>query len=275
MEILRHKLLLRLGQLSVLALCCILNGSCNEDIYSPDWEPVDYDAVVQLLAEPTGTLVNGSPQQTADAIVAQLGAAPVVVDDAVLLYEQMEIVLDVMEESPNDEQESNTVSKGTVRGTNIYARISCLGSNLRNRSADFEDGEIRLEGSDFSLDDALKSGFNFGGDVLVGFRECRMNDKTVHGSNPAFASVGTGEFLIDLDLAVVEDGEEERRIRYKFLIARNHVLILVDNGENGTYVLSLKVGGELEIAIITADGTYGCSLDESSLDCGNDTASDI
>jgi hypothetical protein len=254
-------------------LCCILNGSCNEDIYSPDWDPVDYDAVVQRLAEPTGTLVNDSPQQTADAIVAQLGAAPVVVDDALLLYQQLEIVLDVMEESQNDEQESNTVSKGTVRGTNIYARISCLGSNLRNRSVDFADGEIRLEGSDFSLDDALKSGFNFGGDVLVGFRECRMNDKTFHGSNPAFASVGTGEFLIDLDLAVVEDDKEQRRVRYLLLIARNLVLILVDTDENGTYVLSLKVGGGLEIAIITAEGFFGCAIGGSGLECGSDTAS--
>jgi hypothetical protein len=247
----------------------VLSGGCEEDIYSPSWDPIDYGGLVQDFSAPTGSLVDGSPQETAAVIETELGNAQDVQDDVVLLYEQMEVMIDVIEERQENALEPNTVNKGSVHGTNVYARISCLGPNLLDRSTDFEYGEIRLEGSDFSLNDALKSGFTFGGDMLAAFRECRMKNKTVRGVNPAFASVENGDLLVDLDISIEESDETEHRARYPFLLRRNEIHILADTGARGTYVLSIRVGGDRVITITTAEGIFGCSIGLSGLTCDN------
>ncbi|MCP4197677.1 MAG: hypothetical protein GY762_11060 [Proteobacteria bacterium] len=267
-----------LNPMALLCFCCVVSGGCEEDIYGPDWTPIDYNQVIQSIAGPTGTLVDDSPQVTADAIVAQLGNPLELVDDAELLYQQMEVMLNVLEESQGIEQESNTASKGTVRGTTVYARISCLGPNLLNRSKDFDTyGEIRLEGSDFSLNDAIKDGFNLGGDMLVGFRECRIKDKIMHGLNPAFASIENAEFLVDLDLLVKKTDATEYRAQYPFLVRRNEIIILADTGERGTYILSVQLGGNsvIAITITSAEGTYGCSIGVSGLNCNQPVVDNI
>ncbi len=265
----------KLPYIAIWVFCSALGGSCDEDLYSPDWTPLDYDGFVRDLEEPTGTLVDDSPQKTADRIEERLGYAPDVIEDVLLLYQQMELLLDVLEDSQENEQESNEASTGSVRGTNIYARISCLGPDVLDRSIDFEFGEIRLEGSDFSLDEAMKSGFSLGGDVLVAFRDCLMANRIMRGVNPAFASVRSDEFLVDLDVSVEKSSGSQHQAQYPFLVRRNEIVILADTGENGTYVLSIKVGRDTVITITTAEGTFGCSVGVSGLDCESTVANNV
>jgi hypothetical protein len=254
--------------------------SCEPDVASLTWDPLDYPQAIEDMANPTGHLTNGSPGETLDMIAAELGVSSdefqLIVDDYRAIHQELESLLDLLKDS--DGGQSLEDMEGTdfdedVKGTSAYVRILCSESDQDSLSSDPNSpdyqGEIRIDDPNLSAKDAVKNGYTPDGQLLLDFKTCQGEDLTIAGQCPTFASDYYDNLLLEMNVTLYPNDRDSYNLSNYSLFSTDGISILFEISGEGTYTISLGVDEGYSVILGTAEGDYFCTLGgEVAFQCG-------
>lgn len=183
--------------LVVLALSGCLG--CLPDPEPVHWDALDMDALRDALANPTAEVTKATTAEAAARVVSGQAA----------FREFSRFILGRFLPLPGDAG-GDWVIPQALDGTSVYAMLACPGEDP-TAIGHFEHGYMRLDSP--TLTQALIESRSFGGDLQLGFRNCRIGQFVYEGAIPAH-----------LDAERVEIGLNPENVRYRDLV----------KGEEGT-----------------------------------------
>jgi hypothetical protein len=254
--------------------------SCEPDVASLTWDPLDYPQIIDDMANPTGQLTNGSPEQTLDMIAAELGISSdefqVLVEDYQTIHKELQSLLDLLNDS--DGGQSLEDMEGTdfdeeTEGTSAYVRILCSGPDQGSLPSDpnipDDPGEIRVDDPNLSAQDAINNGYVPDGQLFVDFQTCKSEDLTIAGQCPSFASNYYNNLLLEMDVTLSRDNRDSYTLRNYSLFSSNAISVLFEISGEGTYRISLEVDGGGSLILGTAEGDFFCTVGgDVAVECG-------
>jgi hypothetical protein len=254
--------------------------SCEPDVASLTWDPLDYPQIIDDMANPTGQLTNGSPEETLDMIAAEIGVSSdefqVIVEDYQTIHKELQSLLDLLNDS--DGGQSLEDMEGTdfdeeAEGTSAYVRILCSGTDQGSLSFDPDSpnypGEIRVDDPNLNAQDAINKGYVPDGQLFVDFQTCKSEDLTIAGQCPSFASNYYNNLLLEMDVTLSRDNRDSYTLRNYSLFSPNAISLLFEISGEGTYRISLEVDGGFSLILGTAEGDYFCTVGgDVIVECG-------
>jgi hypothetical protein len=254
--------------------------SCKPEVAALAWEPLDYPQTIDAMANPTGPLTNGSPEETLEMIAEELGLTfdnfQLIYEDYRAIHEELKDLLDLLEDSEGGqslEDMEGTDFDEKSEGTSAYVRILCSGPVQASLSSDPDDpdyyGEIRVDDPNLNAQDAINGKYVPDGQLLVDFKDCESDDLAIVGQCPSFASDYYDNLLLEMDVTLYPNDRDSYRLRNDSLFSPKAISVLFEISGEGTYRVSLGVDGELSLILGTADGDFFCTVGGDNLfQCG-------
>jgi hypothetical protein len=257
--------------------CYSVMISCEPDVASLTWDPIDYPQTLDHMANPTGHLANGSPEETLEMLAAEVGVSPdelgLVFEDYRTIHEQLSELLGFLGDSDGgqslEDMEDIQDFEEDVTGTSAYVRILCSGPDQPSSSPDPEYGEIRIDDPSLSVQDVMDNGYVPDGQLLLDFKTCRGDDLTITGQNPSYASDYYDNLLLEMHVTLIPDDRNSYTLSNYSLFSSKAITILIEISGEGTYSFSLAVTEGLSFIFSTADGDFICTLGgDNFFQCG-------
>lgn len=273
-----------------LLVASMLVGACSEEVAVVRWDALDYDGLLDGLADPNGRVTERSlerlredagevaeelewieaTREAVDPVLVQpVGVEPgwetgwfVAQGPDPLGQGDDDGDPDAADEDGGDEDDEEGPRQG--RGTNVFVVIACPGANLLRPDRTFEEGVIRLESPQL-LQTAVID-WQLSEDILLGFQNCRMGDVVLDGASPGYFDPAQRIFAIDVQLRVTDPGGGDARpVRIPIAVTPNLVGILYSTPD-GTFTFAYR-RGERDVIIGGRDRVFRCSLEDLASPC--------
>ncbi|MEZ4429168.1 MAG: hypothetical protein R3A51_15965 [Nannocystaceae bacterium] len=251
------------------AVLLLALAGCGAKPTPVQWDELDYDALRDDMARPTGEVNDAHAREVVDRFAASGPTIARLAQTLERLLPAGVAPLDLPDPggaplSPGDpdalttrpkEQVPSLASDG-LEGTNVYAELACWGPDPAP-DLSFLHGSIRVDGP--SLRRETVEALAVHGHLLVSMAACQFPRGDLEGESPAYYDVDDGPALAaDLDIRVREGAVEVDHIDERVL-ARDGVLSALYELEDGSGTLRVDFTAALTTFTITgANGTYLC-----------------
>lgn len=227
--------------------------ACTPEVDVPRWDPLDVDALVSTVDNPTARFADDPELGTLRDTLNEPSTAESV-DEATRGLREF---LDEMERPVEDDPSAGDLG-GLGSGTAVFLEIACAGPDLDAPDRTFEFGSIRIDSPRLTRD--VIENLSIEGDLLLSFVQCSVDGLTYEGTAPASYLAGDApQLATSLSLEVLDEatGSTEPFVRDAIFESMRSRFVQPSAG-GGTYTLELDaLAGTTSLR--GADGVLQCS----------------
>lgn len=232
-------------------VCCAI--ACTPEVEVPRWEPIDVDALISSVENPTARFADDPELGTLRGTLTEPSTAESV-DEAT---QGLRELLDESERPPGDD-EPGVGDRGLGSGTAVFLEIACGGPDLSAPDRTFEFGRIRLDSPRLTRE--VIENLTIEGDLLLSFVQCSVGGLTYDGTAPSsYLADDPQQLATSLSLEVLDEstGRLEPFVRDAIFESTRSRFVQPSAG-GGTYTLELDaLAGTTSLR--AADGVLQCS----------------
>lgn len=234
------------------ATAFVVLAGCGLHPAPTSWTPLDTDALLAALDNPTATLAE--LQAEIDTLAVEVAAAEAGAD-------VLEVVEPHLATEPIADPYDEPDADGEVHANNVFLRIACPGANANaGPDPEFTFGYTQIESP--IVGDEAQVGI-IQGDLLILARECLVGQSTTEADIRGVWDVPTGRLLGQGDIETrVPDVSEQLLVRVARLdLSEGARRFSVDIGDDEAYATASPTAVDGQYRFLLADGEALCTLE--------------